>query len=85
MLVDNKTVLFHYLGDDTRERIEICTTTTQTTLKLCHQTVPITGLWERDPMVFIGMLGTTEDKLNNVQEKFEAALKTRKKPLAKHM
>ena len=31
------------------------------------------------------MPGTTKNKLNHVQEEFEAALKARKKPLAKHM
>ena len=34
---------------------------------------------------FIGMPETTKNELNNVQEEFEAALKARKKPLAKHM
>ena len=31
------------------------------------------------------MPGTIKNKLNNVQEEFEAALKARKKPLAKHI
>ena len=31
------------------------------------------------------MLRTTKNELNNVQEEFEAALKAREKPLAKHM
>ena len=36
-------------------------------------------------MTFIGMPETTKNELNNVQEEFEAAMKARKKPLAKHM
>ena len=34
---------------------------------------------------FICMPGTTKNELNHVQEEFEASLKARKKPLAKHM
>ena len=39
---------------------------------------------EHKPTAFIGMPVTTKNKLNNVQEEFEAALKARKEPLAKH-
>ena len=67
-------VLFNSLGDDTRGPIEIWTWTTQTTLKLCHQLKAITGPWEREPTAFIGMPGTTKNKLNNVWEEFEAAM-----------
>ena len=81
--IDMKTVLSNSLGDDTRDRIEIWTTITQTMLKLCHQLGIITGLWKHEPTTFIGMSGTTKNELDNVQ--FEAALKARKKPLAKHM
>ena len=85
--IDMKTVLFNSLGDDTRLRIEFWISTTQTTLKLCHQLGAITGLWEREPTgaALIGMPGTTKNELNNVQEEFKAALKARKKPLAKHI
>ena len=77
--------LFNSLGDYTRVRIENLKSTTQTTLKLCHQLEGIIGLWERKPTSGIGMPRTIKNKLNNVQEEFEAALKARKKPLAKHM
>ena len=40
---------------------------------------------ERKHTAFIGVPVTTKNKINNVQEEFEAALKARKKPLAKHM
>ena len=62
--VDMKMVLFNSLGNDTREQIEIWTTTHQTTLKLCCQL-------EAKPTPFIDMPGTTKNKLNNVQEEFE--------------
>ena len=52
--IDMKTELLNSLGEDICERIEIWTTTTQTTLKW------ITGLWEREPTAFIGMPGTTK-------------------------
>ena len=82
-----KTVLFNSLGDDTCMRIGIWKSTTQTTLKLCHQLGAITGLWKRKPtgMAFIGTPGTAKNKFNNVQDEFEAALKARKKPYAKHI
>ena len=72
--IDMKTVLFNSLDDDTRRRIEIWPSTTETTLKLCHQLGAITGPWEREPTAFIGMPGTTKNKLNNVWEEFEAAM-----------
>ena len=84
-LIDMKTVSFNSLADDTCVRIEILTSTTQTTLKLCRQLGAITGLWEREPMAGIGMPGTIKNELNNVQEEFETAFKARKKPVAKHM
>ena len=82
---DMKTELLNSLGEEIHERIEIWTTTTQTTLKLCRQLGAITGLWEHKPTAFIGVPKTMKKKLNNVQEEFEDALKARKKPLAKHM
>ena len=85
--IDMEMVLFSSLGDDTRVRIEMLKSTTQTTLKLCRQLGAITGLWVRKPTgtTFIGMPRTTKNKLSNVQEEFEAALEARKKTLAKHM
>ena len=43
--------------------------------------------WECEPTgtAFIGMPEATKNELNNIQEEFEAALKARKKPLAKHI
>ena len=82
--IDIKMVLFNSLGDDTRVRIEIWTSTTRTTLKLCHQLGAITERWEREFAVFIGVPGTTKKKLNNVHEEFEAALKAKKRPMAKY-
>ena len=83
--IDMKTALFNSLGDDTYVRIEIWKSTTQTTLKLCHQLGAVTGLLERELTAGIGMSRTIKNELNNVQEEFEAALKARKKSLAKHM
>ena len=86
MSIDMKTVSFNSLGNDTCVWIEILTSTTQTTLKLCRQLLgTITGLWEREHTAGIGMSGTIKNELNNVQEEFEAALKARNKPLVKHM
>ena len=73
--VDMKRVLLKSLGEIIRERIEIWTTTTQHMLKWCHKLGAITRLWERR---------ITKNKLNNVQEEFDADLKARKKLLAKH-
>ena len=50
-LIDMKTVLTNSLDEDTRERIEIWETTTQTTLKFCHQLEAITGLWTLEPII----------------------------------
>ena len=80
-----KTVLLNPLGEDICDWIEIWTTTTQTTLKLCRQLGAITGLCERKPMAFIDMPGTTKNTLNNVQEEFDTALKAEKKILVKHI
>ena len=53
--IDMNTELLTSLGEDICEQIEIWTTTTQITLKLCHQLGAITGLLERKPSAFIGM------------------------------
>ena len=48
--------------------------------------VPWNGIFHTwNPSLGIGIPRTIKNKLNNVQEEFEAALKARKKLLAKHM
>ena len=76
--IDMKIVLINSLDEDICKRIEIWATTIQTMLKFCHQLGAITGLWTRGPITtaFIGMPGTAKNKLNNVQEEFNAAWKT---------
>ena len=65
--------------------VPACRGTTQTILKWCRQLDAVTGLWERNPTVFIGMPRIMKNKLNNAQEELKAASKVRKKLLAKHM